>query len=294
MDKKTENIYKNLEVQVDKLFKHSRQGSYKTRERYNAGTKRFCKFLAENFQSKKFANVEDKHIKAYVEYMQTNHLSASTIKTELASIRFAHDMVSQPRCQTLAGNEVYDLEKRSFGGVDRTWTQKEYESMVNKAFATGNSRIGYALQLARNQGVRIHEVFKIDRSMAEYAIKTGELTIKGKGGKIRTVPVTDKTKNIFKNAMQDINRGNKLFVNADEKTHNVIKETQNFIYNHREFCTDRTNGTTITFHGLRHVFAQEKYNEFIQKGNTEYWAREHVSQLLGHERDDVTRIYLNQ
>lgn len=294
MDKKTENIYKNLEVQVDKLFKHSRQGSYKTRERYNAGTKKFCKFLAENFQSKKFANVEDKHIKAYVDYMQTKQLSASTIKTELSAIRFAHHMVSEPRCQTLAGNEVYDLEKRNFGGVDRTWTEKEYKGMVDKAFATGNGRVGYALQLARNEGLRVHEIFKIDRSMAEKAIRTGELTIKGKGGKERTVPITDATKNNLKDAMQEINRGNKLFVNANEKTHLVIKETQNFIYNHRNSCTDRTNGTTITIHGLRHTWAQEKYNEFIQKGHTEYWAREHVSRLLGHERDDVTRIYLNQ
>ena len=48
----------------------------------------------------------------------------------------------------------------------------------------------------------------------------------------------------------------------------------------------------ITFHGLRHTFAHEKYDEFIQMGKTDFQARKAVSELLGHHRDDVTRIYL--
>ena len=49
----------------------------------------------------------------------------------------------------------------------------------------------------------------------------------------------------------------------------------------------------ITFHGLRHTYAHEKYNEFINSGKNEKEARRMVSELLGHHRDDVTRIYLS-
>lgn len=48
----------------------------------------------------------------------------------------------------------------------------------------------------------------------------------------------------------------------------------------------------MTFHGLRHTYAAEKYQGFIQAGKTPYEARKVVSKLLGHSRDDVTKIYL--
>lgn len=292
MDQKCTKIYKNLEMQINKLNKHARQGSFKTRDRYYGGVKKFCKFLAENFHAQKFANISDKHIKAYVEYMQSRYLSVSTIKTNLSSIRYFHDLCPNVR-NNLSGNEIYNLERRKFGGVDRTWTNKEYESIVTKAFELGHNRVAYALQLARNEGLRIHEVFRIDRATAEKGIKTGDLTIKGKGGKIRTHIANDKTKTALINAMKDIKRGGKLFVNEGEKTHLVIKETQNFIYNHRKECSDRLIGdVNLTFHGLRHLYAKEQYQNCIAAGMSDYDARKTVSNLLGHERDDVTRIYL--
>lgn len=44
--------------------------------------------------------------------------------------------------------------------------------------------------------------------------------------------------------------------------------------------------------GSRHTFAHEKYAEFLKTGRTDLQARKMVSELLGHHRDDVTRIYL--
>ena len=48
----------------------------------------------------------------------------------------------------------------------------------------------------------------------------------------------------------------------------------------------------MTFHGLRHTCAAEWYQERIAAGATPYEARKAVSRLLGHGRDDVTKIYL--
>lgn len=45
--------------------------------------------------------------------------------------------------------------------------------------------------------------------------------------------------------------------------------------------------------GLRHTFAHEQYNKFIEQGYSDFMARKKVSELLGHHRDDVTRIYLS-
>ena len=48
----------------------------------------------------------------------------------------------------------------------------------------------------------------------------------------------------------------------------------------------------MTFHGLRHTRAAEWYQQFIQEGRPPYEARRAVAKLLGHGRDDVTRVYL--
>ena len=48
----------------------------------------------------------------------------------------------------------------------------------------------------------------------------------------------------------------------------------------------------MTFHGLRHTYAAEKYRELTAGGMTELDAHFAVSRLLGHERADVINIYL--
>jgi integrase/recombinase XerD len=49
-----------------------------------------------------------------------------------------------------------------------------------------------------------------------------------------------------------------------------------------------------TFHGLRHAYAREQYHERIDKGMSAREARQEVAELLGHGRDDVTRVYLGK
>ncbi len=283
--------YKNLERQLDKISHHARQGSFKTRERYLEGSKRFCKFLAENYKTQKFSNAQDKHVKAYIDHMQEKGLSASTVKTELASIRYFHEQ-SGSRHQ-ISKNEKFELVRRQFGGVDRSWSEKEYREMIDHARSLGQDRIADSMILAREQGLRIHEALRIDRATAESALRTGQLHIKGKGGLERDVPLREPTRELLERKIKDVERGQKLFIGSDEKTHLVIKQTQNWIVRHRDkFTEKRESLAPATFHGLRHSYAKEEYEKRISDGLNEYNARLEVSELLGHSRDDVTRIYL--
>ena len=43
------NQYNNLLAQLDKLYRHNRQGSFRTRQRYYEAMQRFCRFLAEEY-----------------------------------------------------------------------------------------------------------------------------------------------------------------------------------------------------------------------------------------------------
>ena len=48
----------------------------------------------------------------------------------------------------------------------------------------------------------------------------------------------------------------------------------------------------MTFHGLRHTCAAEWYLSLKAKGYSDIDARKQVSRWLGHERDEITKIYL--
>ena len=175
-------IYLSLMAQLDKLARHNRQGSFRTKERYYLAMKRFCLFLAEKYRLQKLANISGKHLVSYVLYMQGNDKSASTIKTDLAAIRFFHDKISNPK-YTLPTNAELGaaLERRCFGSIDRTWSNTEFNRMLAKALSEERYDYILAFYLSRYAGLRIHECSRIDTATAERALREKAITIKGKG-----------------------------------------------------------------------------------------------------------------
>jgi len=280
-------IYENLKEQSDKVFRHMRTCGYKTRERYKKAMERFMVFLADKYRSKKLANIAPKHIFAYVDYMQKKGNAVSTVKTELTAIRTFHDSMPYTRYK-LPTNKELNLDKRKFGGVDRTWTNQEFNNMVAKAMESNREDFVAILVIARYAGLRLEECFRIDTNDAYNAIESGQLFVKGKGGLTRYVPVNESIRIEIEKFLKITKRGHKLFVEDNDKTHLAMKRLQCFISYHRKAFTENQ----ITFHGLRRTYAHEKYDEFIQMGKTDFEARKVVSELLGHHRDDVTRIYL--
>lgn len=281
----------NLIAQLDRLARHNRQGSFRTRRRYYEAMLRFCRFLAGRYRLERLANIAPKHIFAYVEFLQAGGKAPSTIQTDLAAIRFFHDLMPDPRYE-LPGNSELLLQRRTFGGVDRTWSAPEFNRMLMCALAAGREDYITILYLGRYAALRIHECFRIDTATAAKAVKEAALTIKGKGGLVRTVPLNIILLDRLKLHLEATPRGQKLFVSNGVPTHREIKSFQSFLAANRLYAQDSGSDRPMTFHGLRHTRAAEWYVEFVKQGQTPYQARKAVSQLLGHGRDDVTRIYL--
>ena len=287
----TEKINSNLLAQLDRLFRHNRQGSYKTRQRYYEAMKRFCRFLAEHYRTEKLANIGAKHIDAYSNYMKAKGLSPSTIKTDLAAVRFWHDQIPNAK-NRLPTNSSLKLERRTFGRVDRTWSNAEFNKMIGVCWKYDHEDYVAMLCLARYAGLRIHECFRIDTATAEDAIRKMAITIKGKGGKIRTVPIQDSIRIELEKMIAVTKRGRKLFVPDGVRTDCVIRDLQQFIIEHRDEVRDQDSDRPMTFHGLRHLYAAEQYSLLVGKGYSETQASKQVSLWLGHEREEITRIYL--
>ncbi len=283
--------YINLLSQAQKLYRHNRQGSYKTKERYFEAYKRFLHFVGEEFHLQKLSNISGKHLSAYVEYMQNKGYAASTIKTDLAAIRFWQDKISDAK-YVLPENREFSLERRKFGGVDRTWSMSEFNKMIAVCWRQKRADYEACIVIARYAGLRIHEVLRIDTAIANAALKNGYFTIKGKGGKGRNVPINESIKIELQKFLKITTAGYKLFVAQDKHTHVVKMELQNFIAKYRKEVERENREAPLTFHGLRHTYAAEMYQKFIGEGKTDTEAKLAVSKLLGHEREDVTNIYL--
>ena len=160
--------------------------------------------------------------------------------------------------------------------------------------AEGREDYILALYLARYAGLRIHECFRMDTAAAERALRKYALTVKGKGGKVRIVPIEDERITMMLQKLLDKTaRGHKLLVPDGVPTDQAINGMQQFILRHRDAICDLTApDRRITFHGLRHTYAAEKYTSLVNGGMTPLDAHFTVSRLLGHERPDVTDIYL--
>ena len=281
----TKGIYHTLVTQLDKLARHNRQGSFRTKDRYYEVVKRFYAYLAVHYHLQKLENISGKHLVSYVLYLQEQGKSASTIKTDLSHPRY-----------TLPGNEELgiDLERRRFGQQDRTWTNSEFGKLIGRAMAEEREDYILALYLARYAGLRIHECFRIDTAAAERTLRENALTAKGKGGKIRIVPIEDdRITMMLQRLLEKTERGHKLLVPDGVPTDRAISGMQQFILRHRDaICDPTAPDRRITFHGLRHTYAAEKYTSLVDGGMTPLDAHFTVSRLLGHERPDVTDIYL--
>ena len=163
-------IFLTLVAQLDRLARHNRQGSFRTKARYYEACKRFCAYLAAEYHLQKLENISGKHLVSYVLYLQDTGKSASTVKTDLAAIRFFHDKMSRPKYTLPTNSELgVELERRRFGQLDRTWSGPEFNRLLGKAMAENRDDFILALYLGRYAGLRIHECFRMDTAAAEQA-----------------------------------------------------------------------------------------------------------------------------
>ena len=289
-----EGIYHALLAQLDKLERHNRQGSYKTRQRYYEAMQRFCKFLADTFHLQKLANTSGKHLVAYVRHLQEGGKSASTVKTDLAAIRFWHDKISEAKYNLPSNADLSDqapLERRRIGGIDRHWTPEQFTAFTSACREEGREDYAAIATLTFYVGLRIHEACRLDTAAVEAWERSGLLTVKGKGGRVRSVPVeAGAAKQALRDRKAAVQRGHKLFVPDDVATDAYIHAFQAFLREHRP--DQGTNPRPLTHHGMRHSYAARQYRAAVDSGASEYRAKLDVSHLLGHGRADVTDVYL--
>ena len=313
MDEREYNRFQNLESQADKAYAQ-KEKSYRTEVIYKDGMSEFCKYLAVETKINNIENFKPKHVIGFVAEMQNNGLSPATQKNYMSAIRDFADRVGIDQ-RNIPSNKRLEIDTRVFGNVDRTWTEKEFEGFkeVAKEYDTKQGegpRMELILDVARNFGCRLEGILNLDLNTINKALTTGELLTKEKNGKINMKPVErlEQRELLEKiKAFAEGNKQNKIFVPDNFKT--TYKEVQNFIYNNRVNVqdTERVKSAdarimyienkdvykaNLTIHGLRHTYMQEQREYYIKNGDSAKQADLKVSKLAGHNREQVTKIYL--
>ncbi|MDH6374908.1 site-specific recombinase XerD [Paenibacillus sp. PastF-3] len=299
-----------IEVQVEKIFKHTRQGSFATRDRYKDSCMMFVRFCMERFKMQNIRNIHDKHVSAFIQDRQKSGTAPSTIKGDLSALRYMHDQIQKPRYQLSDNKELqkqYELKLVETSPVNgnRGWTQEEYAAMLQVAREQKQQNVEDCMILARTMGLRITEAGAVSRAQAEHALRTGVYHVKGeaKNGKHREVPLSASGKVIFERRLLNTERGERLFIRKGEKTHQVVNRMEKFIEHHRKkvvteegmkIRTDKRDGSAreLTFHGLRYNYVQERVDQELKRGFNLDQASLIVSREVGHERIDVIKIYM--
>ena len=297
-------LYKNLLAQVEAIYKHSNELSFKTRARYFEATKRFCKFLADNFRLQNFKNVEDRHFKAYVEHLKENN-SAATIQSDLSGIRYFHRKSGSKN--RLCPNSKLNLPKRATGVKDHSLLDKEIARIRQVAIEKGRQDAVIGIDFAIEFGLRLEEICTLRVEYLMSALKTGQLVIKGKGGQTRAIDLSAKQRGIitdYLNYARCSGRYPRDYLISGSEKGGVQREKrslQNWMsYNRKYFMVEnredlsedgkKKRTETISWHSLRHTYAQRTYAEALEERPKK--ARKIVSENLGHHRTEVTRIYL--
>lgn len=308
-DKKTQNIFDNLVSQIDRIKHRNNEKGFSTQARYYAAAQRFCGYLAEDFRCQKFANVSGKHLKAYIEKLQSEGKSTQYIDTELSGIRFYHERSGSKN--RLPENKALNLEKRHPKRFDRSFLREEIKGAYNCADAMGRTDVNAGMRLCYRFGLRLEEAVTLRVEQIEHAVKYGQLEIKnGKGGQARTIPVETKAqRNALLSLCEYAKEQRKQLTDyllCDNRKHSVKKckeSLENWMSNHRsKFLVQ--NRTVITepgkkpriaspgWHGFRHSYYQVTKTRLIRENRMSISEIEReMSERLCHHRNEVNGYY---
>lgn len=308
MTPKEKGIFDNLWNQAIKLLDYrNHQQGYRGIERYRYGVKGFCKHLAIKYRCRNFRNLQDKHLISFIEESVNAGIDVTTLKTDLSSIRKIHDLTPRTRYKLSDDNDLIGVERRAKKEVDRAWTNNEWNEAVKLAEFMGRNDVVWALLLARTCGVRLEEGTALTKTQLREALGQSFLSLKNtKNNILRDITLNSQAKQVISRILKEAS-SERIFIYHGRNHQQAKKSIQNWITNNRlkfadpvhpeQYHMDYKNNdfiirTNLTYHGLRHLFARDKYKELINKGFSSQSSRKLVAELLGHGRDYVTLIYL--
>lgn len=300
----------DLGHQLERYVQRWTQGSIRSRYRYAAACARFVKIAGRGTHGQpgmqKLANMSDKHLIKYAQHLLSQGNASKYAKNELTALRYLHSTIPNTRHE-LGNSQKINKEaglrstpnfKKGAEYINKASTRDEVDRFVKFATENGREKTGIMGKITTELGTRLEEIATLRTTHIENARRTGLLHLTNtKGGRPRDIPVNDKILTQLEHAARDVPRGGYVFVPPDMPVHTFIQSTKDFIHNNRDKFQDPTrvgdkNRTELHWHSFRHQYAQVQYADLRAQGMSDREARLEVAQLLGHNRIDVTYVYV--
>lgn len=299
-----ENKRQNLFNQVDALKAKHKDDSGKTKKRYYSGTIQACKFFADNFNTQKFKNITAKQFRAVAEYWRDTQ-KPSTVQVNLSALRCYCKLAGNTNY--LPENKELFLEKREPKKYNRAWLPHEIDKAIQEAERTKRPDIKNAILLSKQFGLRVSEVCNLKVSTLRLALGYNGPTIKGKGGRIRYIPIEiDEQRTLLQKLYTEAKRKGLTdddFLISKTTKYGPLRQQEsieNWVINHRKEFTDpdrqkkptpngKPRSAQITFHGLRHYFCQERRKRLEDANDPR--ALKKLTEGMGHGRLEVLEVY---
>jgi site-specific recombinase XerC len=284
---------RDLNHQLKQLCRRNRDGSHATqRDRERVLTLIADQLHSLGFRGMKSRSLKPKHVEALLKHWRQEDLSVGTIKNRLAALRWWAQKVDRQNV-IARSNDHYGIPERSFvsdGSKAKTIGQVELDKIRDL-------HVRMSLYLQSAFGLRREEAIKFAPS---YADKGDYLLLKPswtKGGKARTIPVrTEAQRDVLERAYRLAGGGS------------LIPSDRSYRQQLRVYERRTANAGLSKLHGLRHQYAQTRYEELTgwqapaaggpptRMLGTDRRARDRearltISRELGHERPAIVAVY---
>ncbi len=287
---------RGLNHQLKQLCRHNREGSYGTQVRRERELTLMANQLHEiGFRGMNSHSLKPKHVEGLVRHWLEKEVAAGTIKNRMSAFRWWARKVNRQNV-VARSNDHYGIPNRQF--VTNISKAKSVLEADLAKVRDEHVRVSLALQQAF--GLRREGAIKF---IPSYADQGDHLVLKPswtKGGKARVIPVRTE------NQREVLNRAHRLAGKGS-----LIPGNRNYRQQLRIYEGHTLRAGLSKMHGLRHAYAQQRFKELTgwkspaaggpssksltrEQKDQNHQARLIISHELGHEREQITAVYLGR
>ena len=287
---------RDLNYDLKQLCRRSRGGSFATQR----DRERVLDLVANQLQELGYrymtaASLKPRHVERLVERWQAEGLSLGTIKNRMAELRWWAERIGK--------QNIIARDNAFYGIADR-----QYVTNVSKARQLSSSELGRITDPYTAMSLRLQAAFGLRRAESikiqpEWADRGKQIVLKDswtKGGRSREIPIrNDEQRRVLDEAKALAGKGS------------LIPADQGFVEQLRRFEHQCAAAGVHRVHGHRHQYAQVRYQELTgwqapaaggpssrdltpEQRELDRVARLAISAELGHEREQITAVYLGR
>jgi integrase len=277
---------------LKELCARGRDGSFATQsERGRILAAMAADLKAGGFKLPGAASLKPKHVEFLIERWRADGITDRTMKNRMGALRWWAEKVDKASV-VMRANEAYGIEDSG----DRR--ARAYTLDAERLAAVPSPLVRLSLELQAAFGLRREESIKFRVAVADHGDHIRLRPSWTKGGRGRSVPVVTAAQRELLDRIKATVGGGSL-IPAD-----MTYVQQRRVYEHQTLAVGLRNT-----HGLRHAWAQERYRQLtgwaspIAGGpnvavmgaaaqRLDRRARLQLSQELGHNRIEITKVYL--